>query len=153
MFDEEIIRTWIAQQHQFADKANAEATRIFHDAAANWASQNDPIAIPMPKAPNAVRAVVSVNPMGVKFEETGTPVSTLDPKTLLPVLPSDVGALGGDVGAPMRDEHGQVIPGQWQRSASCQKWPGQTTTQNGKKFVQIAEGFGGTRRYWLEIGK
>ncbi len=153
MLEDENIRTWIEQQHRFAADANRRAEDAFLQAAKNWAQANEPDKIPMPNVPIAVRAVVSLNPMGVRFEETGTPVSTLDPKTLLRVLPSDVGALGGDVGAPMRDENGQVIPGQWQRSSTCTKWPGQTTTQNGKKFVLIAEGFAGAKRYWLEIGK
>lgn len=153
MFEEEVLQTWLDQQHRFADQANLRSAEAFRTAAKNWAEQNDPTSIPEPKAPMAVRAVIMMYPMGVRFEETSTPVSTLDPKTLLRVLPSDVGALGGDVGAPMRDENGQVIPGQWQRSSTCTKWPGQTTTQNGKKFVLIAEGFAGARRYWQEIGK
>ena len=153
MFEDENIRTWTEQQHRFAANANRRAEDAFLMAAKNWAAQNDPNSIPVPKAPIAVRAVVSLAPMGVRFEETGTPVSTLDPKTLLPVLPSDVGALGGDVGPPMRDENQQVIPGQWQRSSTCTKWPGETTTQNGKKFVLVAEGFAAARRYWQEIGK
>lgn len=151
MFEDDNIRTWTEQQHRFASDANRRAEDAFLQAAKNWAAQNEPEKIPMPTSPIAVKAVISLNPMGVKFEETGSPVSTLDPKTLLRVLPSDVGAFGGDVGPPMRDEVGQAIPGQWQRSSTCTKWPGQTTAQNGKRFVMIADGFAGARRYWLEI--
>lgn len=151
---EQVRQDFIANGMKMANQLNSMAAANFEGAARNRAAYWFQVETPKPVPPLAVEAVFEFEPTW-KFElvSTSLPVSTLDPNALLPPPPrTDVGAVGGPVGAPIVDS-ADPVSNKYSSSSTDSAAPGSIylDSKSGRRFVKIAEGFAGLRRYWLEL--
>jgi hypothetical protein len=106
-----IKQLWIEQNHRIAAQINSLSLGNFLQAARNWATQvgtQGKATMPKPVAPSAVEAAMEFEPnWSCSFPETGVPVSTVDPSSLLPTFPTDTNAIGGPIGGPIPDQPGK----------------------------------------------
>lgn len=150
---EEVRRRAIESAHEIARHLNAARAFDFETAARNRALQNDARNIPAPKVPMAVEPNFLQGGFGFELIETTRPVSTLDPDSLLPVIPSDEGGLSVDLGKPLRvDGYGNPVEGWYQIASTCKKFPGMTTEHGGRRYVFMVGGVFGQAKWWQDIG-
>lgn len=145
---EQVRQSWIRQQGQMAAQINAVNLSEYEGACAAWvANYGLPgKARPKPVSPNAVEAVLSFDPVWTaKFEDTGRPLSTLDPASALPVYGTDVDAVGGPVGGPIPGRPGCYYQSSTDNLGLGQVWVSPT----GREFAKIANGLMG--RLWMEL--
>lgn len=147
-------RTFLSMGQQMADQINrenaADFVRSAENRAVNWSRVQQPALV----APRAVEPKFSFEGnWSIELVETDRPVTTFDPDSILPRYRTDEGAVGGPVGGPVRDEAGAVIPGQFQQSSQDTQSAGTVwqTPDGRRRFVKVATGFAGLRRYWQEL--
>jgi hypothetical protein len=132
MFLETVRASFIVQGHSMAKQINGENEKQFLEAAKNWALNGG--GPDEPKPAEAVEAQFDFEGMWrMTLEPTGLPVSTLDPKTLLPTYGTDENAIGGPVGGPIPGQ-----PGRFYAASNATPWLGQTVTIAGKRYVYTA---------------
>lgn len=151
---EQVRQEFIANGMKMANHLNSSAAAAFEGAARNRAAYWFQVETPKPIAPMAVEAVFEFEPTW-KFElvPTSVPVSTLEPNTLLPPPPrTDIDAVGGPVGSLINDA-ADPVKNKYNSSSTDSASPGAIylDSKSGRRFVKIAEGFAGLRRYWLEL--
>jgi len=111
----------------------------FLDAARDWARNGGNSGEPRPD--EAVQAVFSFDDFfSMKISGTGRPVSTIDPKSFLPVCGTDEYAVGGPI--PNK-------PGKFYALSTSTPWLGQQAKIGERRFVYTGTSF--VDKYWEEI--
>ena len=151
---EQVKRDFVSNARQMAMTLNTSAAVDFENAAKNRAVYWLQVHTPKPVAAFCVEPVFSFEPnWRFEFAVTTKLVSELDPDSLLPPPPkTDIGAVGGPVGAIIIDADDPVAD-KYSCSSSDFSTPGTLyiDPKTKDKFVKIAEGFAGLRKYWLKI--
>lgn len=155
VIDIEVVkRDFITNAMKMANQLNAIAADEFEGAARNRAMYWFQVKSPKPIAPRAVEVVFNFEPTWkFEFVPTQAPVSTLDPDVLLPPPPpNDVNAIGGPVGALIIDDV-DLVKNKYSLSSTDNMAPGSVyrDMKSGRRFVKVAEGFAGLRKYWIEL--
>lgn len=129
MFLDEVKASFIAQGHAMANRFNTENEKQFLEAAKNWALNGGGENQPRPA--EAIEAQFDFEGLWkMTLEPAGRPVSTLDPKTLLPTHGTDENAIGGPVGGPIPDQ-----PGRYYAASDATPYLGQVFRSKGKTYV------------------
>ena len=132
MFLDEVRATFLAQGHAVAKQVNTLHEKQFLEAAKNWALNGG--GPDEPKPAEAVEAQFDFEGLwSMTLKPAGRPVSTVDPKSLLPVHGTDENAVGGPVGGPIPGQ-----PGRFYAASNAAPWLGQTVTIDGKRYRYTA---------------
>jgi len=143
-FLEQVKADFIANGVRMAQQMNQTAEQRFLDAARDWARNGGNTGEPRPD--EAVQAVFSFDDFfSMKIAGTGRPVSTIDPKSFLPVYGTDEYAVGGPVGGPIPNK-----PGKFYALSTSTPWLGQQAKIGERRFVYTGTSF--VDKYWEEIG-
>lgn len=148
IFDLNVIKaSYAANQQQFAEQANRLAADQFEQDAKNWAQNvlHTGIRKPPPIAPRKMEAVVEFAENGTfsaVLKQIASPVSSLDPESLLTGAPGDaMHPVGKQIPAS---------PGCYFSTSEVSPFEGQVIARGGRrfKFVKYFFGLGG---FWMEV--
>lgn len=129
---DEVKASFIACGHAMANHLNTENEKQFLEAAKNWALNGGGENQPRPA--EAIEAQFDFDGLWkMTLEPAGRPVSTLDPKTLLPTHGTDENAIGGPVGGPIPGQ-----PGRFYAASNATPWLGQIVIIDGKRYLYTA---------------
>lgn len=145
MFENEVWQSFVAQGLAMAEKINESSLARFKQACINWVANNGRTPKPVPDFKvESVFNAESHEPF--KLVVTNTPVSNLDPASMLPAYGTDTNAVGGPVGGPIPNQSGRYYV-----NSNFHPQLGDEVEVGNRAFVCMSHS--PFTKYWIEVVK